>query len=554
MCAQGKVPAEATPGKTPHFPQIDAIKGVAIILVMIYHAGGVMNWPNILHGEVGVDLFLLVSGVLLSLNSAGLTRRQFITRRLFRIYPAYWIALALFVWGGGALLREQYQAADIFVQLIGLHATWKGAYHSPINDSFWYISTILALYATFLIIRKRTGDALFLFGLGGLSTALALVPAPGFGHLAPRLPLFFVGIAIGHHLKHGTLLFRTGWLFAAGMVTAAIIGWARGLEFKYLVSGAGIAGGTWWLHGALERNPVKFIISSPLEWLGRHAYGLFLVHQPLMRDYNLWWHREILGVSPTPITLGIGIILSLTLSVLLAVVIEHAATIFTPGHKAPRDQPSWAASCRLAVLPAAILTGVFAAPAIAEHLHPVIQVVQLRNAPRPSPQSIYDGWSGPQVLRIELPLTPGSTIFPVIVTGAAGRADLLGLRRISEQQIEFVIDHWGQFSWTSGAITIEPKREHTVVISMGSLLPPAGSTVYAANPKLEAWRRRLFVSVDGMFAFDRGMDFHPAGRNEAWIGFNGYGGSTVSALYPRPIPTPLPLPADQLPSTDPLPP
>ena len=45
---------------------IDELKGLAILLVLVYHCGGVLGFPNTLHGEIGVDIFLILSGITLA--------------------------------------------------------------------------------------------------------------------------------------------------------------------------------------------------------------------------------------------------------------------------------------------------------------------------------------------------------------------------------------------------------------------------------------------------------------------------------------------------------
>ena len=42
---------------------LDELKGLAIILVILYHAGGVLVWSNDFHGDVGVDIFVILSGI-----------------------------------------------------------------------------------------------------------------------------------------------------------------------------------------------------------------------------------------------------------------------------------------------------------------------------------------------------------------------------------------------------------------------------------------------------------------------------------------------------------
>jgi peptidoglycan/LPS O-acetylase OafA/YrhL len=86
----------------PRFvPQLDGLRGLAILMVLIYHAEGVV--PSFLVGVahqlwVGVDLFFVLSGFLItgilwetrdSQNYYG----RFYSRRILRIWPAYVIVL-----------------------------------------------------------------------------------------------------------------------------------------------------------------------------------------------------------------------------------------------------------------------------------------------------------------------------------------------------------------------------------------------------------------------------------------------------------------------------
>lgn len=75
-------------------PQLDSLRGIAVLLVMLFHAGVCRI------GWVGVDLFFVLSGFLITgilLNTKG---RQgyflnFYTRRILRIWPLYYALLFL---------------------------------------------------------------------------------------------------------------------------------------------------------------------------------------------------------------------------------------------------------------------------------------------------------------------------------------------------------------------------------------------------------------------------------------------------------------------------
>ena len=78
-------------------PVLDELKGLAIILIVLYHAGGVLVWQNLLHGDVGVDMFVIISGIGLTLGGSYTNAQSFLLRRFSRILPAYWVALAFYL-------------------------------------------------------------------------------------------------------------------------------------------------------------------------------------------------------------------------------------------------------------------------------------------------------------------------------------------------------------------------------------------------------------------------------------------------------------------------
>ncbi len=97
------------PGK--HVPQLDGLRGLAILLVTIYRFGREMPKANsgsylaqaIGLGTHGVELFFVLSGFLITgilLDTRGQTHqlRNFFVRRSLRILPLYYLALFLFLW------------------------------------------------------------------------------------------------------------------------------------------------------------------------------------------------------------------------------------------------------------------------------------------------------------------------------------------------------------------------------------------------------------------------------------------------------------------------
>src|ERR1035441_3798408 len=84
-------------GSSPRIPELDGLRGLAILAVMLFHytpETGPLHFlaPVLLTGWIGVDLFFVLSGYLIAgilLDSAGRRGyyRNFIIRRSLRIFP-----------------------------------------------------------------------------------------------------------------------------------------------------------------------------------------------------------------------------------------------------------------------------------------------------------------------------------------------------------------------------------------------------------------------------------------------------------------------------------
>jgi peptidoglycan/LPS O-acetylase OafA/YrhL len=326
--------------------ELDELKGWAMLLVILYHSGGVLGWNNWLHGEIGVDVFVMVSGFALARSSSGLSGRQFLRRRLIRIFPAYWVALAFFLFLSHQLYGVVRPWDNIVLHVLGLHAFafTQGVYFSDINDSFWFISLILLLYAAFLGIRSHLSDIARVLGLGLLLTTVLAVAyikadhAGGLSHLAVRVPDFFLGLAAGRVSQAPATEFRFEPCLLLGIVAMTILGWMTGVFPFGLLAAPAATIVFFAVRARLKKHPDGRFVLAGLALMGVYSYEIFLFHQPLIRDYNaLVWNRYILGAAPSRGQLALGIVVALGVTFLLSFAVHHAiARLFArrPSHSA----------------------------------------------------------------------------------------------------------------------------------------------------------------------------------------------------------------------------
>jgi exopolysaccharide production protein ExoZ len=305
-------------------PVLDELKGVAILLIILYHAGGVLSWANTLHGEVGVDMFVILSGIGLTLSGGHETAARFLGRRFLRIYPSYWIALTATLVAGAYFRGNHYAPADIVLHYLGIHAWFGDAKAMSINDSFWFITLIVTLYVVYLPMRPLLGrpDRLLLAGMA-LSLLLAWVHLRagmpvGFVNLSMRFPGFFLGLVVGRLLRDGTLELPLSPALAGAAFLFLYVPNPLGFIFTSVWIGVGLmatyAFGAGPLLPALGRRVLSFLGGLSLE--------IFLLHQPLIRDWNIYILQRFfpsLGLAPTVLIFGmaVGLAVAIGLSVLL---------------------------------------------------------------------------------------------------------------------------------------------------------------------------------------------------------------------------------------------
>jgi peptidoglycan/LPS O-acetylase OafA/YrhL len=308
---------------------IDELKGLALVLVLLYHCGGVLGAQNVVHGEIGVDIFLILSGMALAISSAETPLRQFFLRRFLRIYPSYWIALGLFLWMHHRYLGVTRPWATVWRHILGIHGFFQAEYFTDIVDAFWFISMIIAAYLVFACIRRRLDDLSFVVAVAGALTVLAAVlyqdsgNVAGLIHLAIRIPSFFVGVIAGRVLGSGTAEIRFNPALGLGLLCFYYLTFFRSTLCDYTIPAIGIILAWIGIRRYLAMLPLGDRLLRAPALLGVVSYEMYLFHQPLVRDYNFYFYHVILhNPTPTREQLLVGILVALGITLALSVAVH----------------------------------------------------------------------------------------------------------------------------------------------------------------------------------------------------------------------------------------
>jgi len=309
---------------------IQVFRGVAILLVVGYHAGGVI--PS---GFVGVDAFLVISGYVIgrsalqSVDRGELTFGRFMSRRARRILPALsvmlCVTLLLSTWlsplesrvatvrtgifasfGGSNLFLARFRPDDYFAQSEKLNAllhTWS----LGLEEQMYVFFAIALLVMTRLSRSGVRRISALVFGFTGLaSLGLCLVAstsvAPGFPSVIQRLmasdqfddrlafylPLariweFLVGVLLAYTTRvrfRDSINRRLAWL---GYALLALSAWGLsgngypGYKVLLPVTAAAIV-----IHFGQNDHQGASAVARMLAWIGDRSYGLYLWHWPLL--------------------------------------------------------------------------------------------------------------------------------------------------------------------------------------------------------------------------------------------------------------------------------
>ncbi|HHF5091980.1 TPA: acyltransferase family protein [Haemophilus influenzae] len=339
-------------------PEIDGLRAIAVISVIIYHLNE--NWLS--GGFLGVDIFFVISGFLITgiiiteIQQNSFSLKQFYTRRIKRIYPAFitvmalvsFIASVIFIYNDFNKLRKTIELAIAFLSNFYLGLT-QGYFDLSANENpvlhIWSLAVEEQYYLIFPLIlilaykKFREIKVLFIITLILFFILLAtsfvsanfykeVLHQPNIYYLSNlRFPELLVGslLAIYHNLSNKVQLSKqvnnilailsTLLLFSCLFLMNNDIAYIPGITlilpciFTALI-----------IHTTSQNNIVKLCLSNKaIVFIGKISYSLYLYHWIFIAfAYYITGEKQINNQSIAVVT-----VLTIIFSVLSYYLIEQ---------------------------------------------------------------------------------------------------------------------------------------------------------------------------------------------------------------------------------------
>ena len=320
-----------TPNPPPRLPELDALRGLAALAVLVFHYtsrydnlyGHPALVPDFRLGEYGVQLFFMISGFVIFMSLERVrSPLDFIVARASRLYPPYWAAVALTfaVTAVFGLPRLESSGWEALVNLTMVQRLF-GVPH--VDDVYWTLTVELSFYALmWLALVTDQLRHIVRWGVVWLGLMALYAAAGEFGLALPGAVGNFLLLEHGHLFFAGILFYRL-YKGAAPLPTLLLLGVCLAMQFVVGPPTSGPVVALFFvLFGLLLKGWLKVLVVPPLLFLGSVSYSLYLLHQNIgyvvMRELY-----ALEGVLPAWFILGVPFALSLVLAALFTFYIER---------------------------------------------------------------------------------------------------------------------------------------------------------------------------------------------------------------------------------------
>lgn len=349
------------PQAGPHrLVDLDATRGLAALLVFSSHLfffagaaapGSIFSkvvhglLRRLLDGGAAVDYFFVLSGFVLALpatrsRDAGFSVPEFLARRVVRIMPTYWVALAvalglrawvnatgmatgssssgLLDWVTPLTPGQIFAAAGLIFQDFDVRL---------INGPIWSLSVEMQISLLLPLVILALGPRQSVAGTLGILGVSLFFSARLQGTFL-FLPLFVAGAALARH--HLELVRRTEALSTAATVLLFVIAcglfWNRQLQSLWAFPDprqewlSGVGGVCLIVLVLAQKAPQWLLRNKGSQLLGQVSYSFYLIHLPILQAAEMSLQGRGLGNG---VVLAVSGLFAVVGSVALYVAVER---------------------------------------------------------------------------------------------------------------------------------------------------------------------------------------------------------------------------------------
>ncbi|WP_380277888.1 acyltransferase family protein [Kitasatospora purpeofusca] len=276
------------------FDALDGLRAIAAVIVVFFHYA--RPWATGLSGWIGVHIFFVVSGFLITTlmlrehdRTGRISLREFYIRRIFRIWPLYYVALAVTAVG----VYRSGGGWDALMNHLPHYLFFMNEYHLQGYEPFLHTWTIgiewkfYLVWPLVLILASRISTRLRI-PVAIAAIAAALVDWSDTWHkMGIHYSVLLIGalLALVLHSPRGYALFRPITHPVAGVAAAVAFvvlhmhipdltkhfGAEEPAIFIYSLALALV------LPSLLSPGPGRWLLSlRPMVFVGERSYGLYL--------------------------------------------------------------------------------------------------------------------------------------------------------------------------------------------------------------------------------------------------------------------------------------
>lgn len=326
---------------------LDSLRGISAVIVMLMHIWEMLvskfnsefneTFKNVIgffvndffnFGKIGVAAFFLVSGYVIPYSLIGKNLKVFAVSRFFRLYPAYWFSIIIFILASGVPPIMQLLANTTMLQKFFGYEDLIGVY--------WTLQIELIFYVicAFLFYINKLDNSKFIFYLTIMFLLISLVASMARFILDKKLPVALpLGLAImfmGLVIRDGQNKYQSASknnsfkiiaIFVATLLPICFLAYNKDYGFnekwyKYFVSY--VVAIIMFLLFYYKNYHNKLLL-----FLGKISYSLYLLHPIAALIVTPWLVIKLPILSNIYGVFFIGVLLSIIFAAVCSYIIEN---------------------------------------------------------------------------------------------------------------------------------------------------------------------------------------------------------------------------------------